>query len=697
MRTVGWDIEANGLLDNSTIDYTAIPYKLKDDFVIHCIVCTDKDTGEVFRFVQNDVYTKFVEFVDEVGCFISHNGINYDHLVLKLYLGMDYDVGPDTFIGRPVVIEDTMILSKVLNADRKGGHSLASFGKRLDFPKIDWRAEAIDLGLINIHSPKGAEFATYHPRMLVYCEQDVAVTLKTFDYLMKEWGSWSFDEAYQLEKAVALLITNQEHRGFYFDTELAEKNIVELDALMLDAKTKVEPYIPMKAPTKALEKQYMPPKKQFNKDGKASALLVKFADKLDASLGYEDDPDMPNKFEWRGVKYNLPLPAESLLKEVVATVDDSTHIKEWLVRSGWHPSEFSEKDLTCNTKKVKHTREKYNETAKKYIEQTLNSPFMKDRCGWLKVIPATLEQKLLNHDLSKPLKVLINPKFTVGTEKEICPDLFKLGETFPYATDLARYYTYKHRRNSILGGGLTVDESSEADKGYFSYIKSDGRIPTPADTCGCNTTRFKHKKCCNIPRPSSIFGGNMRAMFGVDNSTHYQLGYDFDSLEAKIEAAYTFKYKSGKEYGEKLVAAKPNDFHTVFAKELTSIVGQPVSRAEAKGGVKYGLTYGSQPPRLAKSTGWPLPIAKKVFNLFWERASPLKDLKIKLERYWETLGNKQFVIGIDGRKIYTRSKHSLLNTLFQSAGVICAKRAMVIHDKKIRDAGLHVDFFRDTW
>jgi len=188
----------------------------------------------------------------------------------------------------------------------------------------------------------------------------------------------------------------------------------------------------------------------------------------------------------------------------------------------------------------------------------------------------------------------------------------------------------------------------------------------------------------------------MRGMFGVDTSYAYQLGYDFDSLEAKIEAAYTFKYEGGEEYGEKLVAAKPNDFHTVFAAELTELVGKKVSRAEAKGGVKYGLTYGSQPARLSKSTGWSLQTAEMVFDLFWERASPLKDLKVNLEAYWEGTGKKQFVLGLDGRKIYTRSKHSLLNALFQSAGVICAKRAMVLHDKKLKDVGLSVDFFKEA-
>jgi hypothetical protein len=54
-------------------------------------------------------------------------------------------------------------------------------------------------------------------------------------------------------------------------------------------------------------------------------------------------------------------------------------------------------------------------------------------------------------------------------------------------------------------------------------------------------------------------------------------------------------------------------------------------------------------------------------------------------------------MGIDKRKIPTRSKHALVNSLFQSAGVICAKRAMVLHDRALKKEGLIIDFFKDDF
>lgn len=58
-----------------------------------------------------------------------------------------------------------------------------------------------------------------------------------------------------------------------------------------------------------------------------------------------------------------------------------------------------------------------------------------------------------------------------------------------------------------------------------------------------------------------------------------------------------------------------------------------------------------------------------VIDAFWDSNKGLKAVKEYLENYWEKSG-KRFIRGIDGRKIYTRSKSSLVNALFQSCGSI---------------------------
>lgn len=962
---ITWDIEANNLLNSETIDYCSSPYKLKDSFAMHCIVVEEHQTGKLIAFYDGDDYifdgrkyeeedielgysyilenyipveyehrslNEFPNFIKQspLSKVVAHNGINYDWLVCKLYFGMDYTVEPDSWAGNPIIIEDTLVISKTQNPDRFGGHSLDKLSEKVGLRKIDFRPYCKD----------DDRFKKFAADMLYYCIRDVQVNTKVYFWLKEEAGNWNWKDAISLEKSVAEIITRQEHRGFKFDKELAERNIEELDRLLQERREKVEPVLPLKSATKTFMKDYIPPVKQFLKTGEPSSYMVKFAEKLNAKITGE----VRNyHFEFEGKSYPCPLPLEPLVTTQVATIDDTTHIKEWLVKDfGWQPSEYKERDLSVNSKKEKLSREKFEEVVEKYVEQTLNSPFCEDRCDFLETTPSKLKEKLLKKKEGRAVKVLTNPSFTVGQEKEICPNLELLAEKFPYARDVVEYLTYKHRRNSILGGGLEWDEEEEAEKGYMAYIREDGRIATPADTCGAATSRFKHRVVANIPRCTSLYGKPMRAQFGVEDG-YYQLGYDFDSLEAREEAHYcvpmdtkaltregwkdyyqikigdevlgynevtktkqwtkvegvvkysnakliSTKFKSHeflstpdhrwfvqqrgagteykdcvkltrelntgskiimnapmdttedllnnldklnqgkyevdwskkvlqmsqeqrktflegfmiadgywhthnktpvwkwaqnegelfeaallcsylvhdgtmtvadnsgqskvkvvtlchnstitgqrmiqtelgglhdvwclqtqlgswvmrqgnsititgncyryekepKEYCKSLLLDKPNDVHTQMAKKISVIINREFNRSPAKS-VKYAATYGATPAKISKTIGEHISVGTQVYDAFWQAAAPLSMLKDKLKLYWETIGQKKFILGIDGRKVPTRSAHAILNSLFQSGGVICAKRAMVIHDRKLKAEGLSVDFFTEDW
>jgi hypothetical protein len=968
-----WDIEANGLLDDTTVDYTASPYKLKDSFEVHCAVFIDVDSGEEFVFVQDE--TKRVkEFVlDTATELIGHNTISYDHMVMMAKFGLDFDIGVskgrrndkfyntfcDTICGKPITITDTLVLSKTLNPDRTG-HSIEYFGKMHGEAKIDWRAKAIELGLIGPHDPPGAEFKVYHHEMLVYNKQDVVSNIKTWKFLLKEWGDWDWREAYELEKRVRLIITRQEHRGFKFNEKLAVECVRDLDEKMAKLKEIVEPLIPPKPLTKTAAKEYIPPKIQFKKDGSLSANIQKWVEKHRGALKQHEGGDWTASFNEEGYenkRFTLPIPQEPIITHMPATIKDTTHIKQWLVGLGWKPTAYKERDLTVDFKKHKLTPEKYFETCMRYIEQTLESPFKEDRFEHLEVdTEQEFRNKLLKHSHTKrPLKVLTNPSLTVGVEKEIDPALAALVDKFAHAKDISDFLTYSHRRNSILGGGVDPDdEDEEAEKGWLSNgrIAQDGRIPTPADTCGAGTTRFKHRIVANVPRVTSLYGELMRELFGSDvEEGFYQLGYDFASLEAMVEAHYCWKYDDAeKSYSRSLTMEKPNDVHTKTAARISEVLGREFKRTPAKNvkycvpmhttaltrsgwkhfdelevgelvlgydpvtktkkwtrvtdkvsfdsaevfefgnswtkfqataehrwfvkqrkefstgkpnfsirdsvdevrvtselntessiimnapwdsnedvfpqcatgyitDVKYGAdwvrrvldmsheqrttfiegfmvadghhtgniwnwaqnvgdiqeaallasylvhdgavqvthkegwkgrpmkhvrltkkphrglqtskmvslgeqpvwcittelgswvmrqgdvititgnccAYGGQPKRVAKTVGCSVEDGAKIHGAYWDAAKPLALLAEKLTNYWETTGGKKFILGIDGRKIMTRSKSALINSLFQSTGVICAKRAMVLHDQKLREAGLTVDFWKDHW
>lgn len=630
---ITWDIEANNLLNDESIDYNSRPYKLKDSFKLHCIVIEDHESSAIHAFYDGDFipldgtsykgdgeYTTdlddyqpvvyihhqlkdFPEFIktNNIEKAVAHNSIDYDHLVTKLYYGMDYNIAYykgdlDNWGGVDLVIEDTLVTSKTLNPDRFGGHSLDNLGKLVGLNKIEFRKNIIE----------SKRFERFAPDMLYYCIRDVQVNTKVYSYLENEKGGWNWEDSIHLEKAVAELVTRQSHRGFNFNVDLAEKCIPELDGLMLEAKDKVEPVLPMKTPTKGFQKDVTPPVRQFIKDGSLSSYLKKYIDKHNGELveiaqtGLSVDD---YKLRMFGKEWDFPLEIEPMVDEVPCTIDDTTEIKEWLVSLGWIPSEWNERDITMysDKRKGKLPYDKFVDTVNNYVDKTLNSPLKDERCDHLNVKPSQLKNKLMKMFDGRSIKVITNPKFTKGQEKEICPNLEKLSEDFPYAKDIVNYLTYKHRRNSILGGGLEWEEGESADKGYLAHVRSDGRIPTPADTCGAATSRMTHRIVANIPRVTSLYGDKMRALFGTDDE-FWQIGYDFDSLEAKIEADAVYKYKGGKEYGESLTAEKPNDCHSVLARKLTEILGYEFPRGSAKP-VKYGCLP-TDNTEVLTSKGW---------------------------------------------------------------------------------------------
>lgn len=716
------DAESSGLLDNSTVDYTSSPWKLKDTFAMHVVSVQEWPSGQLIAFYDGpkivldgrkhsvviegnnyvlEDYTpleylhfplkKFPDYVKKrkIRNATAHNGINFDLLAYKAYFGMDFSIGEDgidTWMGNEVYHNDTLVKSKTLNPDRYGGHTLEALAKSAGGDqKVDFRA---NMG-------KDVKFKHFAADMLYYNLYDLKSNRAVDLYLDKEAGTYPWQNAITLEKCVADLVTRQSHRGFAFNIDLAEKNIQELDALMLERKERVAPVLPKKKATKTFMKDFTPPKNQFKKDGTFSSHMEKFIQKIGASI--KDT----NTIIFQDQEYSLPLEeGESLLKETEASIDDTTHIKEWLVSLSWNPSEWKEKDLTVDTKKQKLSQDKYEQAVIRYVEQTLASPLAIERCDYLECTPKTLMSTLMGKKIQRPVRVLTNPSFTKGQDKEMCPDLERISESFPYAKDVVEYLTYKHRRNSILGGGLDWEEGEDAEKGYMASVRDDGRIPTPADTCGAATSRMKHRITANIPRVTSLYGENMRGLFMANPATCYQIGYDFASLEARIEAHYCHKWEKPtqtgvREYCESLLLDKPNDVHSVLSRKISGIIGKPFERSPAKS-VKYGATYGAQAKKVAKTIGSDLQTGEIVFDAFWEAAAPLKSLKDALQKHWEQ-NDKKFIVTIDGRKVPTRAAHAILNSLFQSAGVICAKRSMVRWESLMREEGLLVDFWMEDW
>lgn len=187
MRLV-FDIESDGLKEDVT--------------KVWCIGIINIDTDEEV-LIEPDRLEFGLSVLAKATCLIAHNGINYDLPVLEKLYGFTPDC--------PVY--DTIIMSKMWNADLAGGHSLESWGERFKFPKgehTDW--------------------SKYTPEMGEYCLQDCRVTAKVFDYLQSKVDV--NDKPYRLEAAVAKVQAQQEDRGVLFDAKLCEETINEIRGRM---------------------------------------------------------------------------------------------------------------------------------------------------------------------------------------------------------------------------------------------------------------------------------------------------------------------------------------------------------------------------------------------------------------------------------------------------------------------------------
>lgn len=534
------DIEASNLL-GPALDYTKMPFKLKDDFNVWCIVVRNAETNAVSSlYGETLTKEKLKEALKNATEIIGHNIINYDAPVLQLYGLWDYRIGypgePSTLFGKPCTFTDTLLWSKLLNADRLGGHSLGAWGKRLGNYKGDFH-----------------EWHQFSPEMLEYCIQDTAVNLSIYKKLLDEQGHHDWTKPYSMEVKLADLALKREVFGMHFNVELAHQNIEELTKLMRAIAEKVNPLLPEKTMPKTEYSDYIPPKVRFKKNGEVSSHMQKFLDKHGATLIKENSFIL-----FEGKEY--PVSTEEPLKSTTtATIEDIDVVKGYLLSLGWRPTEVKERDLVKNTDKTTKNKVQIEEAIARYVKQTESSLFKELRLDHLGVSMANLKSFLTNKiDGVKPIYVPTTPKLSVGVEKEICPNLIQMGEKAEFVKDVVHYYTYRHRKNSIAGG--VVDEDGEPETGFLSAVREDGRVPTPADTLGANTGRYRHKVVCNIPRVTSLYGAQMRNLFGSGKGL-WQLGFDFASLEARIMGSHVLPYTDGQALADALVAEKPNDIH----------------------------------------------------------------------------------------------------------------------------------------
>tara|TARA_R110001632_G_scaffold23646_1_gene66841 strand:- start:1993 stop:3723 length:1731 start_codon:yes stop_codon:yes gene_type:complete len=168
--------------------------------LVHCIVAQDVDSGEIFKFPPHKLEEgyKFLATADRL---IGHNIIGFDIPMVEKFGGVD--------LSKKELI-DTLVLSRLFNPNRDGGHSLESWGFRLGLSKINFD-----------------DYLNYSNEMLEYCVRDVTLNTLVYKNLRNESKGFS-KGCIELEQSIASIIKQQEVNGFKFDMQSALVLLAEL-------------------------------------------------------------------------------------------------------------------------------------------------------------------------------------------------------------------------------------------------------------------------------------------------------------------------------------------------------------------------------------------------------------------------------------------------------------------------------------
>lgn len=163
--------------------------RLVDPTCVHCVVCCDVDTLKVYKFRPWEM-DKFGVFSEGVTEWIGHNFMDFDARQLDRLLGITCSN-----------ITDTLILSRLEDPKRQGGHSLSNWGTIFKFPKDTF-----------------SKFDTYTPELLDRCVQDVKLNYYVWQYLTKKLEGFSAF-CIKLEHEEQQILNQMKRNGFLYDVK----------------------------------------------------------------------------------------------------------------------------------------------------------------------------------------------------------------------------------------------------------------------------------------------------------------------------------------------------------------------------------------------------------------------------------------------------------------------------------------------
>lgn len=166
---------------------------------IHCVCVREASTQEVQVFTNRFKFHYWLNEGNKV--LVGHNIIGFDKERLETLWG--------TYFKQKFI--DTLILSRLDNPVREGGHSLANWGEIIGDPKSDFD-----------------DYDNYSQEMVDYCIQDTKVTFKVFKEL--EYLLEGQERAVKIEHDLQLALTRMKSHGFLLNVDAVNELKLDLEA-----------------------------------------------------------------------------------------------------------------------------------------------------------------------------------------------------------------------------------------------------------------------------------------------------------------------------------------------------------------------------------------------------------------------------------------------------------------------------------
>lgn len=274
---------------------------------------------------------------------------------------------------------------------------------------------------------------------------------------------------------------------------------------------------------------------------------------------------------------------------------------------------------------------------------------------------------IIEERISEKTGKVLAPKvteFNVGSRQQIGERLAAEGVKFTEFTPTGRpkidettLGEIDHPAAQKISEYLTMVKMNGMMESWLKHVDDDGRIRGRVNPCGAVTGRMTHSNpnMGQIPRKNLLY----RRMFTASEGK-VLVGCDASGLELRVLA----HYMDDPEYTDLILTG---DIHS-YNQEKAGLQ----TRDQAKTFI-YAFLYGAGADKIGQIVGGGKKEGAQLKADFLAGVPKLDQLIKKVHR----IAEGGTVPGLDGRRVRVREVYASLNTLFQSAGAILMKQAMI--------------------